>query len=218
MMKAAFYLDMPIDLSWEGLHDRTARHGLYWMNSGHPSLDRDAILEAWADTSTITISDWGVKENIGRTLTEPEFRNDDRMLDRDAVRNLLIESSFTDDEGNPETRRAGQVAGVLLRFCNDMTEETPVLVNLPDDTFGACIVTGDWELDEDHPVTSEDPNHIYARRVSWLRHDRSIARFDRNILPESLHNIPDLTNAQIGGERVDDLVDIAQVTDFLAAD
>jgi hypothetical protein len=148
MMRGIFLPGMPEDLSWEHLHDRIARHGLYWMNSGHPSLDRDAILDAWATTSTITISDWGIKQNTGRRLTESEFLSDDGTLDRDAVRDILIESSFTDDEGNPETRRAGQVAGVLLRFGNDMVEDTAVLVNLPQDTFGACVVTVDWEMDE----------------------------------------------------------------------
>lgn len=208
---------MPEELSWERLHDRIARHGLYWMNSGHPSLDRDAILDGWATTGTITISDWGIKQNTGHRLIESEFLRDDGTLDRDAVRDILIESSFTDDEGNPETRRAGQVAGVLLRFCNDMVEDTPVLVNLPEDTFGACVVTEDWELDEDHPVTAEDENHIYARQVSWLRRNRDIARFDRDILPQSLHNIPDLTNAQIRGGRPDDLIEMARVTDFLGS-
>lgn len=103
---------------------------------------------------------------------------------------------------------------VLLR---NYRTHLPDLPRLPEDTFGACVVTGDWELDEDHPVTAEDKNHIYARRVSWLRRDRDIARFDRDILPQSLHNIPDLTNAQIRGGRPDDLIEMARVTDFLGS-
>jgi hypothetical protein len=94
-------------ISWEDFHVGTARHGLCRMNSGQPSLDRDATLEAWAETNTVIISDWSIEKNVSRTLAGPEFRNDEGTLNSDAVHNVLIESSFTDNKGNPETRRAG---------------------------------------------------------------------------------------------------------------
>lgn len=88
-------------IGWEDLHTRTARHGLYRMNSGYPSLDRDATLEAWAETNTVIISDWSIEENISRTLTGPEFRNDKGTLKRDAVRNMLTERASLTTKGLP---------------------------------------------------------------------------------------------------------------------
>lgn len=205
--------------------------GVYSLNIAHPSIDQDAVAQAWVLNGICTISGWGLTRDYEEDLFDepgvevdaasikPAFR-DGNKIDWDAMRNAIADNHFAGNEDyeNPNYP-AGQARGSIRRFVDEYQSDTRILANLPAGTAVGRI-TGAPVYDPTNPIAaSYDSHHVFTRNVEWTRdaHGDILTVDDSELLPDSFkHGRP--TTTSVDASVLEDFIAVGRFTDGLTSE
>lgn len=163
---------------WEELRTRLQNTQIHYIRPNGPEdCDWDSFRQVWDTHNIISISDWNASDDVklieeaNVKVTKDIVHSDvtfpfDGIFDWRAIRDALV--TVNDWDVNSSGNQAGQAAGSLIRFTEDIEPNTSVIADFSDGVALGSVVGPCW-YDPKHDITEVAASHHFIREVHWAR-------------------------------------------------
>lgn len=183
---------------WEELRTRLQNTQIHYIRPNGPeNCNWDSLRQMWDEQNIISVSDWNASDGITLVedtdveITKNIVHSDvtfpfDGIFDWRAIRDALI--TIHNWDVNSSGNQAGQAAGSLIRFSEDIEPNTSVIADFSDGIALGSVVGPCW-YDPKHDITEIAASHHFTREVHWARQSNGeLTILPHDCFPEALYS------------------------------